>query len=222
MPYQELLAELKDNADESYKVFHRRMLKNDKINVLGVRVPFLRKIAKKYKDCVDELMTFPDDYYEVTFVKLTAVSLLKYEEFVNYIDGCVPLIDNWATCDCLTPKCILNHREEFLPYILKYARSDGEFSQRFALVTLLHFYVEEEYAETIFGLCEESDSSLYYVHMAVAWLIAETLVKFYETAKNFLGKNSLDKKTHNKAIQKACESYRLTAEQKTYLKGLKI
>ena len=221
MQYQELLTELKDNADEEYKAFHSSLLKNDNVNVLGVRVPVLRKIAKKYKDSADEIMAFPDEFYEVTFVKLAAISLLEYGEFIKYIDKCVLLLDNWAICDCLAPKCIANHREEFFPYILKYASSDGEFHQRFALVTLLHFYTEERYAETIFGICEKSDSSLYYVHMAVAWLIAETLVKFYETAVNFLKKNSLNKKTHNKAIQKACESYRLSKEQKNYLKGLK-
>lgn len=221
MPYQQLLAELKNNADEEYKSFHKRLLKNDEINVLGVRVPVLRKIAKKYKDCADELLTFPDEYYEVTFVKLTAISYLKYEDFIKYVDRCVPLINNWATCDCFSAKCIQNHREEFLPYLLKYSEVKSEFYQRFALVTLLHFYVEEKYAELIFNLSCKSDTNLYYVHMAVAWLVAETLVKFYETACGFLKKNLLDKKTHNKAIQKACESYRLSLEQKNYLKGLK-
>ena len=78
MQYQELLTELKDNADEEYKAFHSRLLKNDNVNVLGVRVPVLRKIAKKYKDSADEIMAFPDEFYEVTFVKLAAISLLEY------------------------------------------------------------------------------------------------------------------------------------------------
>ena len=221
LQYQELLTELKNYADEDYRAFHKKLLKNDNIQVIGVRVPMLRKTAKKYKDCIDELLTFPDDYYEVTFVKLTAVSYLKYGEFIKYVDQCVPLIDNWATCDCFTAKCIEGHRQEFLPYILKYAAEDGEFYQRFALVTLLHYYVEEQYAEIIFDLCEQCDTQKYYVHMAAAWLVAEMLVKHYETAKNFLLKNSLDKKTHNKAIQKACESFRLSDERKNYLKGIK-
>ena len=221
MPYQELLEELKSSADEEYKAFHKKLLKNDNISVLGVRVPVLRKIAKNYKTRVDELLTYPDEYYEVTFVKLTAVSLLDYESFTKYVDRCVALIDNWATCDCFTPKCIAKHREEFLPYILKYFEDGREFYQRFALVTLLHFYVEEDYSDLIFGLCEKCNSQLYYVHMAAAWLIAETLIKFYEKACGFLIKNSLDIKTHNKAIQKACESYRLSEQQKNYLKGLK-
>ena len=127
MPYEKLLTELQNNADENYKAFHKKLLKNDSVNVLGVRVPILRKIAKTYKNSVDEIMTFPDEYYEVTFIKLTAVSYLNYDEFIKYIDKCVPLIDNWATCDCFTPKCIGSHKEEFLPYVRKYAAMNGEF-----------------------------------------------------------------------------------------------
>ena len=221
MHYQELLTELKQNADEGYRNFHKKLLKNDAVNVLGVRVPILRKIAKKYLSSIDELMTFPNEYYEVTFVKLTAVSLLKYEEFLKYVDDCVQFIDNWATCDCFTAKCIEKHREEFLPYILKFASDKREFIQRYALVTLLHYYVEERYEKIIYEVVKNSDTSLYYVHMAAAWLIAEMLVKNYDSAVSFLLENSLDIRTHNKAIQKACESYRLSDERKNYLKGIK-
>ncbi|MDE6104617.1 MAG: DNA alkylation repair protein, partial [Clostridia bacterium] len=166
MPYQELLTELENCADENYRAFHKKLLKNESVNVLGVRVPQLRKIAKEYKGRVDELIMYPDEFYEVTFVKLTAVSLLGYEEFIKYLDICVPLIDNWATCDCFVPKCIAKHREDFLPYIQKYAAEDKEFYQRFALTTLLHFYVEEDYAQLIFSFAEKSNTQYYYVHMA--------------------------------------------------------
>lgn len=221
MLYRQFLTELESFADADYRAFHKKLLKNDGINVIGVRVPVLRKFAKKYKDCVEDLFAFPDEYYEVTFVKLAAVSLLPYGQFIKYADGCVKLIDNWATCDCFSPKCVKNHRREFLPYILKYAAEDKEFYQRFALTTLLHFYVEDEYLQTIFSLCESCDTRLYYVHMAAAWLVAETLVGYYDKATDFLLKNSLDKRTHNKAIQKACESFRLTDDRKNYLKGIK-
>ena len=221
MPYQQLLTQLKEAADESYKNFHKRLLKNDGIAVLGVRVPTLRKIAKQYKNSLDELLSFPDEYYEVTFVKLTAVSYLKYDEFIRYIDRCIPLINNWATCDCFVPKSIQNHRDEFLPYVLKYAEKEGEFYQRFSLVTLLHFYVEDKYLNLIYALSEKCNTNLYYVHMAVSWLIAETLVKYYDRTITFLTTNSLDKKTHNKAILKATESFRLSEDKKKFLKGLK-
>lgn len=232
MSYQEFLDELNGLADADYKKFHSKLLKNDKINVLGVRVPYLRKLAKKYKSNVDELLTFPNEYYEVTFVKLSAVALLPYESFTKYVDKCVPLIDNWATCDCFTPKCIAKHRDEFLPYINFCLNTDKEFYQRFALTTLLHFYVEEKYYQNILSVLQKDiNTDYYYVYMAAAWLLAELVIKFYDDTVEFLkankrceteGKAFLDKKTHNKAIQKACESFRLSAEQKTFLKGLKI
>ena len=237
--YDGLLTELKNLAEPNYAEFHRRLLKNDNIKVMGVRVPHLRKLAKKYKNCVPALLECPDDYYEVTFVKLQAVALLPYGELINYIDRCVALIDNWATCDCFAPKCIAKHREDFLPYIYKYLGVDdsypvAEFSQRFALTTLLHFYVEEEWLQTIFdAVQEDADLDLYYVHMAAAWLIAEVVVKYYDDGVAFLkynaecydqkgeGNEFFAIKTHNKAIQKACESFRLTKEQKDFLRGLK-
>ena len=220
-PYREFLNELNANADENYREFHKKLLKNDKINVIGVRVPILRKFAKKYIGKINLLLSFPDEYYEVTFIKLSAVSLLTYGELLPKLDGCVKLIDNWATCDCFILKCIESHKEEFLPYIREYIGRKGEFEQRFALVTLLHFYVEERYLEEIFSLAERCDTSMYYVHMAVAWLIAETLVKYYSRGISFLLENTLDKRTHNKAIQKALESFRLSDDEKNYLKGIK-
>lgn len=221
MSYEEFLAELKASQDLSYRQFHKKLLKNDNIEVLGVRIPIMRKLAKKYKNSVDEIMSFPDEYYDVTFIKLSAVAILPYEKFITYIDRCVPLIDNWATCDCFAPKCIEKHKDEFLPYIFEYLKEDKEFYQRFALTTLLHYYVEEEYLQTLLDAIKKADTKYYYVHMAAAWLVAEMLVKCYDKTVEFLTTDFLDKKTHNKAIQKACESYRLSQEQKTYLKGLK-
>lgn len=218
---EELLTELKSYAEPTYAAFHKRLLKNENINVLGVRVPTLRKLAKKYKNQITPLLCCNDDYYEVTFIKLQAVALLPWDEFIKYVDKCVSLIDNWATCDCFTPKCISAHRDDFLPYIYNYTDSGEEFTQRFALTTLLHYYLEEKYLQIIFETVRKSNRSLYYVHMAAAWLIAEVLVKNYDEGVRFLKLNELDIKTHNKAVQKACESYRLTKEQKDFLRGLK-
>lgn len=220
--YARLLTDLKENAEADYAAFHKRLLKNESVNVLGVRVPTLRKLAKLYKNDLPELINLPDEYYEVTFIKLQAVSLLEYEQFIKYVDKCVSLIDNWATCDCFAPKCIAKHKDEFLSFVGAYIDSNREFTQRFALTTLLHFYVEEEYLQTIYtAVREKADTKLYYVHMAAAWLIAEVLVKYYESGVQFLKANALDIKTHNKAIQKACESFRPSKEQKEYLKTLK-
>lgn len=222
MQYRQLLEILEENADAKYREFHKRLLKNEKINVLGVRVPSLRKIARRFKDDIENLMSFPDEFYEVTFIKLTAVSCLNYEDFTRYVDKCVSLIDNWATCDCFTPKCIEKHRQDFLPYIKKYLGHDSEFYQRFALTTLLHFYVEEDYIDFIFDALKRADTvKYYYVHMAAAWLIVEILVKYYDCGVKFLQSDITDVKTHNKAIQKANESFRLSDEQKKFLKEIK-
>lgn len=219
--YNKFLEELKSYAEPEYAAFHKRLLKDENIAVLGVRVPTLRKLAKKYKNQIDALLCFDDEYYEVTFIKLQAVALLPWEEFIKRVDGCVKLIDNWATCDCFAPKCIASHKDEFIGKIDGYLSDGEQFTQRFALTSLLHFYVEKEYLPYIFEAVQRVNSSYYYVHMAAAWLIAEALVKYYDDGVGFLISGALDNKTHNKAIQKACESYRLDGAQKNYLKELK-
>ena len=222
MHYHEFLEEIKLYAKEEYKCFHKKLLKDEKIEVLGVKVPDLRKLAKKYGGDIEWLLSLPDEYYEVTFIKLVAVASLDYPQFIKYVDRCVPLIDNWASCDsAFDAKCIAKHREEFLPFVRKYIATNGEFYQRYALVTLLKYYAEDSYTEVIFPLVEKCDTSKFYVHMAAAWLISEMLVKCYPQTSSFLLENSLDKKTHNKAIQKACESFRISNDRKNYLKGIK-
>lgn len=220
-PYEQFTAELFSLSDENYREFHSRLLKDDNIKVIGVRAPVLKKLAAWYKDNIDEILSYPDEYYEVTFVKFCAASKLKYDELIKIIDKIVPQINCWAVCDSFAPACIKGHRAEFLPYIRKYIAAEGEFVKRFALTTLLHFYVDKEYIETIFSLLDDCDTSQYYVHMAAAWLLAEVIVKYYDCGKSYLYEHSLDKKTHNKAIQKACESFRLSNDRKNYIKGLK-
>lgn len=222
MHYQELLTELNSFADENYKKFHSKLLKNENIKLLGVRTPILRELAKKYKNFVDEILLFPDEYYDVTFIKLTIVSLMPYNLFIKYVDQSVDLINNWATCDCFKAKCIKNNKEKFLPYISKYLASEKEFYQRYALVTLLNYYVTEEYLQLIFHSVTNCDTTKYYVYMAAAWLIAEVLIKRFDFGVKILKSGLLDNKTRNKSIHKAVESFRLSPEQKTYLKTLKV
>lgn len=219
--YEELVSKLKTLSDSDYAAFHSKLLNNPKINVIGVRTPLLRKLAKEYKDSFNELLTLPDEYYEVTFLKLIVASLLPFEEFIKVVDRCVELIDNWACCDCFKAVCIGKHRQEFLPFVKAYIGVNREFYQRYGLVTLLHFYVEEDYLDLIFESVEKADTRYYYVHMAVAWLVAEVLIKHFDKGREYLKLQRLDRATHNKAIAKACESYRLTKEQKMQLKGLK-
>ena len=130
-------------------------------------------------------------------------------------------MDNWATCDMFKAKCISRHKEEFLPILQQIFTHGGEYFERYVLVTLLSVYIDEPYYPTIENCLKKADMEKYYVHMAAAWLTAEILIKRYEYGLALLDKNILPTKTHNKAIQKARESFRLTKEQKDYLKSLK-
>ena len=219
--YDEVLARLSAHRDDTYAAFHSKLLKNDNVRLIGVRTPDLRKLSKEWKGEADTFLSFPDEYYEVAFLKCALVGMLKYEEFVKRVDRVVPLIDNWAVCDMFTAPCIQKHKEEFLPYIKKYLSSGKEFTVRYGIVTLLHYYVEEKYLPLIFESVRGLKGDDYYITMGAAWLIAEVLVKYYKEGVRFLKEGCMSKAMHNKAIQKAIESYRISAEQKTFLKTLR-
>jgi 3-methyladenine DNA glycosylase AlkD len=222
MNYQQFLDELHESAEEDYRLFHQRLLHNPSVQVLGVRMPVLHKLAKQHLDELEAFFNFPDTYYEVTFVKLSMVSLLDWEQFIGYVERCVALLNNWATCDSFKAKCIKAHREEFIPYLQKFIAHGGEFYQRYALNTLLQFYIDETYFPFIEDCLKKVDTNQYYVHMAAAWMVAEILVKHWKEGLRLLNLHLIDRKTHNKAIQKANESYRLDRDQKDTLKNLKV
>ena len=183
--YEEVLLRLKENSDEGYRAFHSKLLKNDSIHLIGIRTPVLRALAKEWKGEADTFLGFPDDYYEITFLKCALAGALKYEEFIKRVDKLVPLLNNWATCDTFDAPCVKKHREEFLPFIKKYLQSDKEFTVRYGLVMLLHYYVEEEYLPLIFESVRNLKKNDYYIMMGAAWLIAEVLVKHYEEGVRF-------------------------------------
>ena len=217
LTYDKLIETLNAHADEGYGDFNQKLLKNDKIKVIGVRVPTLRQLAKQYRGELNALMCFPDDYFEVTFLKCAVAGSLPFEQFLKYVETLVPLIDNWATCDCFAAPCIKKHQGQFLPYIEKFFSDGREFVRRYALVTLLHYYVEEQYLPLIESYLKRCDNEPYYVMMAAAWLLAEILVKHYDRGVSILQEGSLAQKINDKGIQKARESFRLTAEQKAAL-----
>lgn len=221
MKYSILLEILNGYKEREFAEFQRRLILTN-AEILGVRTPIMRKIAKTYTGDIEELLAFPDTYFEVTFIKLVRVSSLPYEQFILYLDKCVSLLDNWATCDCFKAKCIIKHKAEFLPILSRLFENGGEYYQRYALVTLLSAYMEKQYLPLVEKYLLRADTTQYYVYMAAAWLMAEILIKHYEYGVTLLKKRALDTKTHNKAIQKAIESFRLTEEQKDYLRSLKI
>ncbi len=220
MTYSELLEILKERSEDEFRLFQKKLIFT-KSEILGVRTPTLRKIAKGLKGN-DDLFSFPDEYYEVTFLKLAVAAQLPFDKLTERLDSLVAAIDNWATCDTFKPVCVQKNKERFFPYIERYFCRGEEFFQRFALVSLLNFYVEEKYLSVIERYLSKADTDKYYVYMAAAWLTAEVLVKYYNQGLAILQSGILDKKTHNKAIRKAVESYRIDEEKKEYLKTLKI
>lgn len=222
MTYEEVLAELFLHEDERYRNFHGKLLKNDNVNLIGVRIPVLRKLAKLWKKESDCFLTFPDEYYEVTFLKCAIVGMLPFDQFCQCVDLVVPLLDNWATCDCFDAPCIKKNRETFLPYVARYLADEREFVARYGLVTLLRYYVDAQYLPLIFESAERANEDQYYVMMAAAWLIAEVVIKFYDEGLAYLKERKLSAPIHNKAIQKARESFRLSKEQKCELNAFKV
>ncbi len=221
MTYSKFIERLSSYAEEEFACFQRKLIFTER-KIMGVRTPTLRKLAKEFSQNAEELFSYPDEYYETVFIKLTVASLMPYEQFLVYLHRCVALIDNWALCDSFKAKCILSHKEQFMMVLEELFSHGGEYYERYVLVTLLYAYIEQNYLSEIKCYILRADTSKYYVHMAVAWLVAEILVKKYYCGVELLKEGILTVTTHNKAIQKAMESYRLTNERKEYLRSLKI
>ncbi len=222
MTYSEFLNVLNENAEGQFADFQKKLIPT-KYVILGVRTPTMRKIAKSYKDRTKEVLSFPNEYYETVFIKLALIVELPYEKFTGDVQYAVSLMDNWALCDCFKAQCIKKHKEDFLSVLEKLFKIGGEFYERYVLVMLLTYYVEDEkYLPIIESYMQRANLSKYYVYMAVAWLTAEILIKHYDAGLRILKSGIFDSKTHNKSIQKAIESYRLTNEQKRTLRSLKI
>lgn len=218
--YDEVLARLRESADEKYRIFHARLLADPSVRLIGVRMPALRRLAREWEGEADELLRLPEEYYEVTFLKCAVVALLPYPAFCERADACVALLDNWAVCDAFHPRCIAAHREEFLPRLKRYFEDEREFVRRFALVTLLQSYMQEEWLPLIFDCASQCGGTPYYVAAAAGWLIAEVLARFYDDGLEFLQKGNLPKDIFLIAVKKARESFRLTPSQKEELAAL--
>ncbi len=221
MEYLELLEKLNTHREENFAAFQRKLV-DTKQTILGVRTPVLRKLAKAYTGSIERLLSFPDTYFEVTFIKLAVVAALPYERFILYVEDCVARIDNWATCDGFKAKRIAENKAAFLPILERIYARGGVFAKRYALVTLLYFYMDEADLPILEKYLTQTPTDEYYIHMAIAWLLAETLIWHYEFGIRILLDGKLSVKTHNKGIQKALESYRIDDERKAYLRSLKI
>ncbi len=221
MTYLDFLKKITPFAEEEFSRFQKRLIFT-KREILGIRTPKLREIAKSLKGKMEEILSFPDIYYETVFIQLTLISMLPYEEFLSYLPRAVALIDNWALCDCFKAKCIQKRRREFLPHLEELFQTGQTYFVRYVLVTLLGEYVDDKFLPVVLAYIRRTTTEEYYIHTAVAWLVAEILIKAYENGVALLKEGVLDRKTHNKAIQKAIESYRITNERKEFLRSLKM
>ena len=225
---QNIIEELKGLADKKYKEFHKGLCPGTE-NILGVRVPILRnyakKLAKEY-EIKALLENIDNEYYEEIMLQGMLIGLEKDKDIQNIlkdIEIFVPKIDNWGVCDvfCAGLKITKKHLQEMWNFLQKYVTSDKEFEIRFGVVMILDYYITEEYLERIFAIFDSIKSNQYYVQMAVAWAISICLIKFYDKTINYLKTSHIDKFTYNKALQKAIESYRITDEQKSFLRKMK-
>lgn len=225
---EQIAAQLHKLADEQYRTFHSGLCPGTD-NILGVRTPTLRQYAKellRQYPAEQLLETIGTDWYEEILLRGLVIGMDKtapWEITWARVEAFVPQIDNWAVCDlfCAGLKAVKKHRAEVLTRIQPYLTAPEEFSVRFALVILLDYYIEEDTLENVFDAVRRVRHDGYYVKMAAAWLLSICLVKQYGRTVDFLRTAELDEWTRRKAIQKARESRRLTAEQKEFLKTLK-
>lgn len=207
-----------------YRDFQRKLIPNiDPETIIGVRTPTLRKLAKEMKEPKAFLEGLPHRYFEGNQLHSFLISAGgDFSAVITAVDGFLPYVDNWATCDQLSPRVFRKHRDELIPYIRRWIGSGHVYTVRFAIVMLMTHFLEEdfrpEYPELVAGVCCED----YYVRMAVAWYFATALAKQYDSVISYLTEHRLEKRTHNRTIQKAVESYRITPEQIAYLKPLRI
>ena len=215
--------------DENYRRFHAKLIPDIPIdNIIGVRTPVLRKYAKEVAKLPETnifLESLPHIYYEENNLHGALLSLLYPKDiiaFMEQLERFLPYVDNWATCDMLSPKIFKKHLSYVYERVQKWLQSDAVYTIRFGIVTLLGFYLDDAFEPEMLQLVANVRSEEYYVNMAVAWYFSMALVKQYDATLPYIQNRVLEPWTHNKSIQKAIESRRIPQETKAYLRGLKI
>lgn len=221
---REKLFELRDLK---YRDFHSCLIPGvPKEQVIGIRTPVLRKFAKEYaktEEAAEFIKILPHGYYEENNLHMLIISGIRdYEVCIAEIERFLPFIDNWATCDMPMPRCFYENKDDVLERAKGWIKSDEAFTVRYGIGVLMSMFLDEDFDSVYPKLVASVRSEQYYVNMMIAWYFATALAKRWEEVIPFIEKRQLDKWTHNKAIQKAVESYRITSEQKAYLKSLKI
>ena len=212
--------------DLNYRQFQAKLMPTvDPEQIIGVRMPALRKLAKELKGTAEAeafLRTLPHRYYDENNLHgLLLCARSGYEETVAGLDIFLPHVDNWATCDLLSPRAFRTHPPQLPGQIRRWLDSGETYTVRFGLEMLMSFYLDECFRPEYLDWAAEVKSEEYYVRLMVAWYFATALAKQYDAALPYLTGRRLEQWTHNKTIQKAVESYRITSEQKDALRALR-
>ncbi len=223
----EIKKELFRLQDEKYRSFQSKLIPTvDPESVIGVRTPELRKLAKrlvKQDNIGDFLSVLPHEYFDENQLHAFIISEIKdYSKCMEELCTFLPYVDNWATCDQMSPKIFKKHKYELLSHIKRWISSKATYTVRFAVGMLMEHFLDEDFDLSYPEMVAEIRSDEYYVNMMTAWYFATALAKQYEAVLPFIEERRLDTWTHNKAIQKSIESNRISPEQKTYLRSLKI
>lgn len=221
-----ILNELYKMQDEKYRDIQVKTIPNiNSDSIIGVRTPELRSFAKKlikedsYKEFLEEL---PHKYFEENQLHSFIISEIKdYDICISYINKFLPYVNNWATCDQLSPKVFKKNKEKLIKEIKVWIKSKETYTIRFGIGMLMSYFLDEDFNESYLETISKIKSKEYYINMMIAWYYATALAKQYDSTIKYLENNKLDIWVHNKTIQKAIESYRITDTQKEYLRSLK-
>lgn len=222
-----ILDDLLENRDEKYADFNARLIPTiERSKILGVRMPILRKITKNRYTELEEndfLKQLPHKYQEENLIHGIMISEIQNLELcIKELDRFLSFVDNWAVCDVLSPNVLKNDREKALRKVDLWLKSECVYTVRFAISVLMQYFLDKEFNDKYLEKVAKIENDDYYVKMMQAWYFATALVKQWKDAIVYLEKKKLKTWVHNKTIQKAIESRRISAENKEYLKALKI
>ncbi len=218
---------LQENQDIAYRQFQSKLLPTvDPARIIGVRTPILREMAKRlWKDaqCDAFLAELPHRYFEENQLHGFLISgIADFQSCIQALERFLPYIDNWATCDQTSPKVFKKHREQLLPYLSVWLASESVYTVRFAIGMLMQHFLEDAFQPEYLDMVAKIRSEEYYINMEIAWYMATALAKQWEAAIRVIETYQMDKWVHNRTIQKARESRRISPEQKAYLKRFKV
>ena len=224
---EEIRQSLFDLQDIKYRDFQAKLIPGkDTETMIGVRTPELRKLAKqmlKREDIGEFLRDLPHRYFDEDQLHAFIVSGIKeYGKCMEELMRFLPFVDNWATCDQMSPGVFKKHKPELLAEIREWLGSEHTYTVRFGIGMLMQHFLDEDFDPAYPELVAGVHSEEYYVNMMIAWYFATALAKQYDAVLPFIEGRRLDPWTHNKTIQKAVESYRISDEQKEYLRSLKV